>query len=101
MNGKIDSGYYSFDLRFAWQPCSKASWFNPYGFASFGFGWYSGFIGNLKVLSEPNALYGFMKFPFSRYHRRNVMEISSAFGLTFNLESFDEESNPGYPCHRS
>ncbi|MDO6473738.1 acyloxyacyl hydrolase [Maribacter sp. 1_MG-2023] len=94
LTDEIDSGYSSFDLRFGWQPSNEESWTNPYGFSSYGVGWYSGFVGDPKVFGKPNALFGFINFPLSKYSKRNVMEISPALGLTYNLEPFDAENNP-------
>ena len=94
LNEQIESGYGAVEVRFGWQPSNESSWSNPYGFASYGVGWYSGFIGNPQVFGNPNALYGFMNFHLSRYNKKNVMELTPAFGLTYGLEPFDSETNP-------
>lgn len=94
LNQEIESGYGAVEVRLGWQPSKEDNWSNPYGFASYGVGWYSGFIGNPQVFGKPNALYGFMNFHLSRFSRKNTMELTPAFGLTYNLAPFDEETNP-------
>lgn len=90
----VDGGYGSVEARFAWQSKDSTGWQAYYGYPSYGVGYYSGFIGDPEVLGKPNAIFGFINFPLSRPGRRNSWEISPSFGVTYNLEPFDEESNP-------
>lgn len=94
LNEKINYGYEALDIRFAWQPSADNTWTRETGFASYGIGFYSASIGDPQVFGNPNALYGFANFFLSKPYRRNILEISPALGLTYNLEPFNEESNP-------
>ncbi|MEN8123670.1 MAG: acyloxyacyl hydrolase [Bacteroidota bacterium] len=87
-------GYGSFDVKFGWKPSIPEHWSNNYGYASYGIGYYIGFIGNPNVLGTPNAIFGFVNFPVSHPSKRNVFQISPAFGFVFNLKPYDEISNP-------
>ncbi len=91
---EVSSGYGAVEIRYAWQPKDRDHWTSRYGYASYGVGYYSGFIGNPRVLGKPNALFGFMTFPISSGTKRNIFEISQAAGITYNLEPFNSSSNP-------
>jgi len=94
LNDAIEDGYGSLVIRFGWQKKDPDHWTSRYGYATYGVGYYSGFVGNPDVLGKPNALFGFVTFPLSNGRKRNVFEMSLATGLTYNLEPYDEESNP-------
>ncbi|MGI9548153.1 MAG: acyloxyacyl hydrolase, partial [Flavobacteriaceae bacterium] len=66
----------------------------PYGFPTYGIGWYAGFVGDPEVFGNPNALYGFIRFPISKPTRRNEFGIEPQFGLTYDLKPYDPASNP-------
>ncbi|WP_224484436.1 acyloxyacyl hydrolase [Robertkochia aurantiaca] len=91
---KINYGYGALDIRFAWHPHKDNQWTRDTGYASYGFGYYTSTIGDPQVFGNPHALYAFANFFLSKPYRRNVLEISPALGLTYNLEPFDEQSNP-------
>ena len=91
---KVSFGYTAMDVRFAWHPSKDNLWTADTGFASYGFGFYRATIGDPEIFGEPTALYGFVNFFLSRPNRRNVLEISPAFGITYRLEPYDAESNP-------
>lgn len=90
----IDGGYGAVEARYAWQSKDSTGWVAESGYPSYGVGYYSGFIGDPKILGKPNALFSFLNFPLSRSEKRNVWEISPSLGVTYNLEPFDLESNP-------
>jgi lipid A 3-O-deacylase PagL len=94
LEGELDNGYGAVEVRFGWQPSSPEHWSSPYGQASYGVGWYSGFIGNPEIFGNPNAIYGFLNFHLSDPGKRHSLVLSPAFGLTYNLNPFDEEENP-------
>jgi len=94
LNDKVADGYGSVEVRYAWQPSKVDHWSNPYGFSSYGVGWYSGFIGDPQVFGKPNAVYGFVNFPLSKPNKKNIFEINPALGLTYNLTPYDSETNP-------
>ena len=58
---------------------------------SYGLGWYSGAIGDPEILGSPNGLYGFVDFPLT-YGRRTNQHISSAVGLSYDLNPYTEEN---------
>lgn len=88
------SGYNAFELRFAWQNSNPDSWAAQYAYPSYGFGWYSGAIGNPQLFGSPNAIFGFINFPLTQSSRRNIFAIEPALGLTYNLVPFDPVNNP-------
>lgn len=94
LNDLLGLGYVSFEARYGWQPNNTKHWSNYYGCASYGVGYYIGNIGNQEVLGTPNALFGFINFPISHPGKRNVFQISPAFGFIFNLKPYDENNNP-------
>jgi len=94
LSEKVNFGYGALDVRFAWQPSTDNEWSRDTGFASYGVGFYSASIGDPEIFGNPNALYGFVNFFLSNPNRRNVFEISPAFGLTYHLNPYNPDSNP-------
>ncbi len=90
----LKKGYSAVEARIGWQPTNKSKWAKYYGYPSYGFGVYSGFLGDPLIFGKPNALYGFMKFHLTDDWRKNVFSIEPALGLTYNLEPFNPETNP-------
>lgn len=90
----VEGGYGAVEARYAWQSNDSTGWQAESGYPSYGVGYYSGFIGDPEVLGKPNAVFGFINFPLSPYHKRNIWEISPSLGITYNLEPFDAVSNP-------
>jgi len=93
-SGLLDQSYGGVTVKLGWQPTDPNQWASRYGYPSYGIGLYSGFLGNSKVYGNPNAIYGFMNFPISKSHRRNVFSIEPSVGLTYNLNPFDSKENP-------
>ena len=94
LNEAVNDGYGALEVRYGWQSKDPEKWPSRYGYATYGVGYYSGFVGNPEVLGKPNAIFGFVNFPLSRPDRRNVLETGLSLGLTYNLEPFDALSNP-------
>lgn len=92
--GLLDQGYGAITLKLGWQPIDPKGWASRYGYPSYGIGLYSGFLGDSKVYGNPNAVFGFIKFPISGSHMRNVFSIEPSIGLTYNLNPFDSLDNP-------
>lgn len=90
----LKDGYSSGEIRFGWQSDSESEWSAKYGQPMYGIGLYSGNIGNADIFGNPNAVFGWMTFQTSKPHRSNVFEISPAFGLTYNLQPYNEATNP-------
>ncbi|MFD1315116.1 acyloxyacyl hydrolase [Namhaeicola litoreus] len=90
----LANGYGAIEVRYGWQPSDPEHWTNAYGFSSYGLGWYSGYIGDLDIFGNPNALFAFINFPLSSSNRRNVFQVSPALGLAYNLIPYDENTNP-------
>lgn len=94
LDEKSLAGYGAIELRLAWQNSNPDSWASQYGYPSYGVGLYSGFIGDPQIFGNPNAIFGFINFPISKPFRRNAFSLEPAFGLTYNLEPFNSETNP-------
>ena len=90
---QVVNGYGSLTAKYAWQSKDPEVW-GPYGYPSYGFGFYAGFVGDPQIFGNPNALYGFIRFPISKPSRRNEFAIEPSFGLTYNLNPFNPETNP-------
>lgn len=93
LESALSSGYGSLEIRVGWQTDGTQAWTGAYGYPSYGFGWYSGAIGNPEILGQPNALYGFLSFPIS-INRRHTFISDLAFGYTYDLNPYDPENNP-------
>lgn len=93
-SGILDNGYAGVTLKLGWQPTNEDGWASRYGYPSYGIGLYSGFLSNAEVFGNPNAIYGFIKFPLSHSSRRNVFAIEPSLGLTYNLKPYNSETNP-------
>lgn len=96
LNEFLDQGYGSFEVRFGWQPSNPDSWASRYGFASYGIGAYSGYIGDPQKFGNPNALFGFINFSMNepRPGKKNYFYLTPSAGLTYNLIPYNPESNP-------
>lgn len=90
----VSSGFGSIEIRYGWQRTDPDQWTSRYNYASYGIGYYSGFIGNPDILGKPNAIFGFVNFPLSSGSKKNVLEMGLALGLTYNLKPFDPVTNP-------
>jgi hypothetical protein len=88
----LENGFLSMKLRYGWQTHGKHAWEKALNYPAYGFGWYTGSIGDPDVLGNPNALFGFLQFPLSR-HKRNTFVLEPELGLTYNLKPFDPETN--------
>lgn len=87
------AGYGGLTAKFGWQSQDEEIW-GPYGYPTYGVGWYAGFVGDPQIFGNPNALFGFIRFPISNPTRKNEFGIEPQFGLTYNLNPFDPETNP-------
>ncbi len=94
LNDEVSEGYGSIELRYGWQQKDPEHWTSRYGYATYGVGYYSGFVGNPQVLGRPNAVFGFVNFPLTNRLRRNVFEMGLALGLAYNFEPYDAQTNP-------
>lgn len=88
----LSDGYGALEARYGWQSNNPNSWQNMYLYPSYGFGWYSGFVGNPGLLGKPGAVYGFISFPLFQ-HRRHQMVIEPAAGISYDLKPYDANHN--------
>lgn len=88
----LENGYGAAEVRYGWQSNNPSGWQSIFGYPAYGFGWYSGFIGNPDLLGTPGALYGFISFPLSKLHRHQLV-LEPAFGLSYDLKPYDQEIN--------
>lgn len=93
LNKFLNNYYGALEVRFGWQMDGGCGWEHNYRYPAFGLGWYSGFVGNSKIIGNPNAVYGFVSFPISRL-KRNVWISEAALGLTYDLHKYDAVKNP-------
>lgn len=93
-SGLLDNGYGGVTIKYGWQSSNSESWASRYGYPSYGIGIYSGFLSDAEVFGNPNAIYGFIKFPFSDPSRRNIFALETSLGLTYKLNPYDSETNP-------
>ena len=93
-SGLLDNGYGGVTIKLGWQPTNPEGWASRYGYPSYGAGFYSGFLSNAKVFGNPNAVYGFIRFPLSSSEKRNEFAIEPSVGLTYKLHPYDKELNP-------
>jgi hypothetical protein len=88
----LANGYGAIIARYGWQSNNPNSWQSMYAYPAYGFGWYSGFIGNPDQLGKPSAVYGFISFPLFRHHRHHMV-IEPALGLSYDLKPYSEGNN--------
>ena len=93
-SGLLDNGYGGITVKLGWQPTDPQGWASRYGYPSYGVGFYSGFLSDAEVFGNPNAIYGFIKFPISSANRRHVFAIEPSLGLTYKLNPYDSQENP-------
>src|SRR5699024_7848174 len=74
-NGLLDNGYGSVNFKIGWQPTHPTSWASRYNYPAYGFGFYSGFLSDARVFGNPNAVFGFIRFPLSPPESRNTFSI--------------------------
>ena len=90
---ELSHGFGAAEIRVGWQPNKSESWHSRYNYPYFGFGWYSGIIGDVSVLGQPNAWYTFIGFPVGG--RKSLsFNPEIAMGLTYGLESYSPDENP-------
>ncbi len=93
-SGILDNGYGGVTGKLGWQPTDPNGWASRYGYPAYGVGFYTGFLSNADVFGNPNAVYGFAKFPLSSVEKRTVFAIEPSLGLTYKLHPYDSETNP-------
>lgn len=88
----LSSGYGAVEVKYGWQSSNPDGWQSYYLYPAYGFGWYTGFIGNPDLLGTPGAFFGFISFPLF-HHQRHQMYVEPALGLSYDLKPYDEEHN--------
>jgi hypothetical protein len=94
LDDKVEFGYSAVNIKFSWQPSVDNEWTRDTGYASYGIGFFTGNLGDPQVFGQPNALYGFINFFLSNSQSKHIFEIAPAFGLTYNLNPYNPETNP-------
>lgn len=89
----LENGYGAIEVRYGWQMSESDEWAELHKYPTWGFGWYSGYIGDPEVFGNPNALYSWINFPLTKGLKRNQFELGLGLGLTYNLIPFDLEDN--------
>lgn len=93
-SGLLDNGYGGATGKIGWQPTDSKKWFSRYGYPACGVGFYTGFLSDAEVFGNPNAVYGFIKFPLTSSEKRTVFAIGPSLGLIYKLQPYDSETNP-------
>jgi hypothetical protein len=89
----LDNGYGAVEIRLGRTVPKNDNWTNYYNNPTYGFGVYSGAIGNPDLLGSPNAIFGFISFPIGKPDK-HVFVIEPSFGITYDLKPHDPETNP-------
>ena len=89
----LDNGYGAVEIRLGWPVPKKDSWTNYYNNPTYGFGVYSGALGNPDLLGSPNAVFGFISFPLVKTDKHYFM-IEPSVGITYDMKPHDPETNP-------
>lgn len=92
----IESSYYNgMDVRLGFRKSDKDDVYsNVYRRPYLGVGWYASTFHN-ESIGNPNALYFFLTIPFAfEFDERLTFSYTAAFGLSYNFNAFDEETNP-------
>lgn len=93
-SGLLENGYGGVTMKLGWQSNNTEGWVGRYGYPSYGIGIYSGFLSDAEVFGNPNAIYGFINFPFSDPNKRNIFALEASLGLTYKLKPYDSDTNP-------
>lgn len=92
LSDKLRHGYGAVEIRTGWQTKGKHPWEAEVNYPSYGLGWYTGYVGDMDIFGNPNALFGFVAFPLIRGKRLNL-QVEPALGLTFNLKPYNHKTN--------
>ncbi len=93
----VDASYYNgIDIRLGFRKSDPNDVYGTiYRRPYIGLGWYTSTFHNAEV-GEPNAVYFFITIPFKfEGTKKFTFSYSTAFGLTYNLNPFHPETNPG------
>ncbi|WP_113617456.1 acyloxyacyl hydrolase [Chitinophaga flava] len=93
MASVLEHGYQALEVRMAWMSTGKQVWQRALNYPSYGIGFYTGNIGNSTILGNPSGIYGFFYAPFHR-RKRHHFEAGLALGLTYDLNTYNPETNP-------
>ena len=87
----IESGQ-GFKIELGWQSDGSEDWEQLYNFPALGLGVYKPDFGS-EELGAPVVVYGFFSWPLLRGSRA-TLATEFNFGIAFNWEPYDPESNP-------
>ena len=90
----FQKSYTSFEARYGWQTDKEDEWQSRYYYPTYGIGGYIGFLNGAALFGNPAALYGFIDFPLTR-QKRNTLNLSVNFGLSYRLNPYKLSVNPG------
>lgn len=92
LKDRLKPGYKSFEFRTGWQSQGRHEWERYFNYPAYGIGTYIGFVGDVEIFGNPNAVFGFITFPITK-RRRNLFQIEPALGLTYNLKPYNAKTN--------
>lgn len=87
------SFYNALDIRFGWKSQRNGIYRTLYRHPTFGLGFYAATFARPEI-GSPNAIYGFVDFPFWNRNKKWAWTYSLALGLSYNFNPYDQERNP-------
>jgi len=85
--------YNAVDIRYGWRSARNGLYRSIYRHPTFGLGFYAATFARPEI-GSPNALYGFVDFPFWNKNQHWEWVYSLALGLSYNFSPYDPEKNP-------
>ncbi|NOX84548.1 MAG: acyloxyacyl hydrolase, partial [Chlorobi bacterium] len=89
--------YQSVSARYYIHTDGRKMWQQLYGYPTWGFGFYKGFIAHDEYLGNPAAVYSFINLPLKRWNRWSI-GFETGFGISFNWKTHDfADDHYSYP----
>jgi lipid A 3-O-deacylase PagL len=86
--------YQSASLQYGIETDGRKLWQQIYGYSTWGFSFYGVNFFNSDELGTPSAIYAFIIAPIIKRFNRWSINYEVGFGLTYDWEPFDQETNP-------
>ncbi len=85
--------YNAVDIRYGWKSERNSLYRSLYRHPTFGIGFYAATFARPEI-GSPNALYGYVDFPFWNKNQHWEWLYSLALGVSYNFNPYDREKNP-------
>ncbi len=93
-NGEPIDYFQSFSLQYGVETDGRKLWQQIYGYPTWGFAYYHVNFFSPNELGSPSAIYTFINAPIIKRFKRWSINYEVGFGLTYNWNKFDLETNP-------